>query len=54
MLGLSDSILLILFRQQTRFGGDFQLSEEKKQILAKAEEYMDNHAGYRYLNKMRT
>jgi hypothetical protein len=43
-----------LGRQQVRFGGDFELSDEKKKVLQRAEEYLDNHAGYRYLNRMRT
>ena len=30
------------------------MSEEKKRILEQAEEYLDNHTGYRYLNRMRT
>ena len=37
-----------------RYGPDIELSEEKKEILKRAEEYMDMHAGYRYLNRMRT
>jgi hypothetical protein len=41
-------------RQQIRYGGDFELSDEKKRILEQAEEYLDNHTGYRYLNRMRT
>lgn len=41
-------------RQQVRYGGDFELSEEKQRILQEAEEYLDNHMGYRYLNRSRT
>lgn len=37
-----------------RYGGDFVLSEEKRKILEEAEEYIDNHMGYRYLNRSRT
>lgn len=47
-------VLPSLARQQTRFGGDFELSEEKKKILQQAEEYLDSHAGYKYLSRMRT
>lgn len=44
----------VVCRQQVRYGGDFVLSEEKKKILEEAEEYIDNHMGYRYLNRSRT
>lgn len=43
-----------IYRQRVRFGNDIELSEEKQEILRKAEEYIDSHAGYRYLNRMRT
>jgi superfamily I DNA/RNA helicase len=37
-----------------RYGGDFELSDEKKRVLQEAEDYIDNHMGYRYLNRSRT
>lgn len=41
-------------RQQVRYGGEVEVSSEKQKILDEADEYLQNHAGIKYLNRVRS